>query len=367
MLETIPTKEYISTASDTDHFSKDVKRAAYTSTATLETTLRLKLGCRVMLVMNLNVADGLCNGALGTLVDVIMSPPQDSPEKLLALWVVFDNHQIGHQSRISNAHKHITLATKILKQEVHLAGKSKNLERRRAQFPIVLAFATTIHKVQGLSLDKVVASLDGYSRPGMTYVALSRARTLQGLFLTAFDETKVKCDKRVSAEMDRLASTQPWVHLSSNPTIACYICLLNVRSLPAHFLDINSHETLTKATVLALTETWLQRHHLSLEFTLKHFRLHRSDGSLHGGVVLYARDTLNSQVLSLRTSLQLLAVQITLKGSEIVLVVVYKPPPDHPSARVDRLRERRLRAPQRTERLDRAPLASRAHRDRVSK
>lgn len=51
------------------------------------------------------------------------------------------------------------------------------------RMPLRLAYATTVHKSQGLSLDEVQVSLASwmFSKPGMTYVALSRCRTLEGL------------------------------------------------------------------------------------------------------------------------------------------------------------------------------------------
>lgn len=49
--------------------------------------------------------------------------------------------------------------------------------------PLRLAYATTVHKSQGLSLDKVQLSIGSwmFGKPGMLYVALSRCRTLEGL------------------------------------------------------------------------------------------------------------------------------------------------------------------------------------------
>lgn len=72
---------------------------------------------------------------------------------------------------------------------------------KRLQLSLILAFAITIHKSQGLTLDKVVVSLgERETNLGLSYVALSRVRTLEGL---AFAETN--CFTRFS-DISRLSS-----------------------------------------------------------------------------------------------------------------------------------------------------------------
>ena len=81
--------------------------------------------------------------------------------------------------------------------------------RRRTQIPLRLCFAMSIHKSQGLTLDRVVVDLGKKENAlgGITYVALSRLKTFEGLYLKPMDwvrlqqiNNKVTIKKRMKHE-----------------------------------------------------------------------------------------------------------------------------------------------------------------------
>jgi ATP-dependent DNA helicase PIF1 len=74
-----------------------------------------------------------------------------------------------------------------------------------SQIPLILAWALTIHKSQGATMD--AAEIDvgsGIFECGQTYVALSRVKSLDGLYLTSFDATRIKINRKVKEYYDSL-------------------------------------------------------------------------------------------------------------------------------------------------------------------
>lgn len=117
--------------------------------------LELKVGAEVMFVVN-NFAEGYVNGSRGRIVDF------DGDVPLVRL-----------------------LRGRTVRVEPHTWTLVEDGRSRAeiSQLPLRLAWAITIHKSQGMSLDAAEIDLSRAFTPGMGYVALSRVRSLDGLYL----------------------------------------------------------------------------------------------------------------------------------------------------------------------------------------
>jgi len=76
----------------------------------------------------------------------------------------------------------------------------------RSQFPLIPAFAVTVHRVQGATLEGDVHVLlnSDFFADGQAYVALSRCRSLEQLHLWCLDRDAIRADANVSREYKRL-------------------------------------------------------------------------------------------------------------------------------------------------------------------
>jgi len=164
-------------------------------TGGLHETLVIANGCRVMLTANLDVSDGLVNGATGIVKEV-----EVENNTVPHILVHFDREDVGQK-----ASRHTPGLVRVGRYEVKFSvGRHYGAEVTRRQFPLVPAWACTIHKVQGISVDEIVVSLNGRFNPGQAYVALSRVRNFSGLHLLDFSSSKFTCNSKVSSEMEAL-------------------------------------------------------------------------------------------------------------------------------------------------------------------
>jgi ATP-dependent DNA helicase PIF1 len=98
-----------------------------------------------------------------------------------------------------------------------------------SQVPLILAWALTIHKSQGATLD--AAEIDagsGIFECGQTYVALSRVKSLDGLYLTSFDAKRIRINKKVKEFYESLTT----YHESKERNVEVYVPLVFAEQIP---------------------------------------------------------------------------------------------------------------------------------------
>jgi len=177
---------------DNSALARQLERDAFfSSNPLIPKTLELRVGAQVMLTKNLEQGDSvdrLVNGSRGVVkrfvpLDEVVSrlkPEERDAAKALG----------GMMPEVLFANGRTRICfPETFEKTVYMTGVCK-----RAQVPLKLAWALTIHKSQGESLDRVCVDLSGCFAPGQAYVALSRARTREGLCVVGFGASVVKAD-----------------------------------------------------------------------------------------------------------------------------------------------------------------------------
>ncbi|MFH0846226.1 MAG: helix-turn-helix domain-containing protein [Patescibacteria group bacterium] len=132
-------------------------------------TLRLKEGASVMFVKN-NFEKGYVNGTLGKIISFEGGLPVVETYKGLRI---------------------------LVKEEPWHIEEDGVIKAKITQIPLRLAWAITVHKSQGMSLDLAEIDLSKSFVEGMGYVALSRVRSLEGLFLKGLNDMALRINDEI--------------------------------------------------------------------------------------------------------------------------------------------------------------------------
>ena len=233
-------------------------------TGGLARVLEIKVNARVMLTVNIDIADRLINGQIGTIKHISC----DLNGQILKIYVKFDDVNAGIKKidtdSLAKQHKWVPIERAEANIVIRV-NKDSSPVIKRTQFPLMLAWACTVHKVQGLSLNKAVISFQLLKQKsfnsGQMYVALSRVTSLNGLFLTGEYKSSVfKADPRALNEYERMRKEsvlEPLYNTNTTADSTLTITLFNTRSLHRHAIDISHDPVLLNTDVLCLTETQL--------------------------------------------------------------------------------------------------------------
>ncbi|XP_052128693.1 uncharacterized protein LOC127750623 [Frankliniella occidentalis] len=161
------------------------KKATTDEAQGLEQNLYLAKGCNIMLRTNLWLAKGLVNGAMGKIVDILYNVNTEvsinHPTVLLCEFDTYTGPSIIPGSNIVPVPTMFSSWT-----------NQHNESLSRIQFPIALSYACSIHKSQGLTLPKAVVHIgEKEFALGLTYVAMSRVKSLKSILFYPFSFARI--------------------------------------------------------------------------------------------------------------------------------------------------------------------------------
>ena len=165
------THEFVAVYTDTNGQPlREADRQRLSRTATrLSDVLMFKKSCRIVLRRNLQISEGWVNGAMCEVLEM-------TPNCIMVCKVGFPNSRYPIPRT---------------KQKIDIKGASYSI--LRSQFRVQLAYAVTVHRVQGLTVDKAIVTLNhNFFVSGQAYVALSRVRTLESLTLWDYSPSAIK-------------------------------------------------------------------------------------------------------------------------------------------------------------------------------
>ena len=141
-----------------------------------ENELTLSIGCQVMCISNLDPSIKLVNGSQGVIIDFEYSVEENDYFPLIQFEFIEKPIQIKRNSWYVESNDHYTIQ----------------------QLPLILSWAITTHKSQGLSIEKALIDIgNNIFEYGQTYVALSRVKSLSGLYLTKVNTKKIRAHPKV--------------------------------------------------------------------------------------------------------------------------------------------------------------------------
>ena len=296
--------------------------------------LKLSVGAKVMLQRNIDVSDGLVNGAMGVITAFVMD--QNKTETPVCICIKFDNARVGKRA-IQDGRYGPEIPTGSVciypfDEQFH-SGKI-----RRRQFPLKLAFASTIHKTQGMTVDRIVVSMKSMFSAGMAYVALSRVTDVNGLYLTDFDTKKhgIFCNNDVEIFLRNMHPLDLSVVLPLTASLAADLVVIhhNVEGIQNHKNAITKSSHLIRTSVFLATETWIQSQHHATSLTLPGFSMmHRTredcshyqgGNTTKGGVACAVRLDLKHTFISLSNECENVAV--LLPDYDCIIICAYRSP-----------------------------------------
>ena len=180
----------------------------YSKTGQLMKSLTVVVGMIVVHTANVDVEDGLTNGATGVVKQIDFR--MEGTNRPSIIWVLFDDPRVGRSTRekyrkLYNSSIHTDWTPVFDVQRTFIVNYKTY---QRIQFPLTPASGKSVWKAEGATVDRVVVDLSQEKTirkiPHIHYVALSRVKRLKDLYILNLNEASMALDDDVNVEMHRL-------------------------------------------------------------------------------------------------------------------------------------------------------------------
>ena len=139
--------------------------------------------------------------------------------KITTVFIKFDDENAGKSPTVLDSFARENGWVPIVRTDTLIKIKQLNVNSptiRRTQFSVTLSWPCTVHKVQGLCLERAVISFDLIKqrsfKAAQMYVALSRITNMDGLYLTGtYNLNATKVNTNASHEYERLQLESPFI------------------------------------------------------------------------------------------------------------------------------------------------------------
>ncbi|OAQ61323.1 ATP-dependent DNA helicase PIF1 [Purpureocillium lilacinum] len=150
------------------------------------------IGARLMLTQNIWHPTGLVNGAQGTVYDIGWAPGADTHRDPPSVIMMVMDKYTGPSYLTTDDGREVVPILPV-KRDFFLGASACT----RTQFPVMASYAITVHKSQSITVDKMVTDLcERDFQTGLSYVAVSRVKTLEGSMIdTPFERASLHYEK----------------------------------------------------------------------------------------------------------------------------------------------------------------------------
>lgn len=300
------------------------------------------IGFHYMLTTNVDVSDGLANGAVGKLVHLDV----DENGEVTAAWLRFLSPPgTGQKIRCKLLRRRSiempNNGVPIFRRNVTISLNAKKTTHiKRNQLPLVCACASTIHKSQGSTYPEIVYEYAKTHSQSLLYVAVSRVTDLNGLHMVTENDENVFYHGRsvpngmddLQREFERLEKNKLFTikddllnFITSQQSLIIYI--LNCQSFQAHVPDLEKCEILRQSHIALLTETWASETSSFSSFQI--ISSYKRNVTAGGVSIYHNKNDTNNSMISQKKPLTFpigdicTARYITNDGHSVTLAAVY--------------------------------------------